>query len=451
MKLFVLLGAGASIPYFPGTGQITTELRKWDMFREPPLTGADQGSVWTTIMDKTSAARPYYEALFQFAKVGFNNPDVHLHFERLVQIALQLETFTVIEKAVDEFRPLLLPFVGFRENVAHFDLSAMNSIIASNSCIHILDLIADRHTPALEDRLRNCSLNGFLNDLVGKEIHSRLFSLNYDTMPLYSSLSFETGFEKPDGANFEVFSPRRFFDWEGEHLYCQLHGSTLFGYPSKGHEHESPPGLIARYNDTMTARKNRSMSTGKGHRQDGSPAATNLMITGLRKADDILSEPYASYFHRMFNEMISADAWLIVGYGGGDTHVNYCIKRAQHLMKQRQQHLKMAWVGYAPDEDFHGDDATCFEPWLGVHERCHTAIEAVVPVDCLRLMLNGRVTQSSLHWIKRNEVQTVHGETADVLLSFRGSETTFKDNSSEIFDFLTPQKKSWSICSWFKK
>jgi hypothetical protein len=348
MKLFVLLGAGASIPYFPGTGQITTELRKWDTYREPPLTGADSSRVWLEIMDKKSTARPYYEALFQFAKVGFSEPDKHLHFERLVQIALQLETFTMTEKAVDEYRPLLGPFVGFRENVGHFDLPAMNSIIASDSCVHILDLIADRHNPTFEDELRNCSLNGFLNDLIGKKIRSRLFSLNYDTLPLYSSLNFETGFEQRDSGAFEVFSPRRLFDWEGEHLYCQLHGSTLFGYPSKDRDHESLPGLIARYPDVQTARKNRAMKTGKGHRQDGSPAATNLMITGLRKADDILSEPYASYFHRLFNEMISADAWLIVGYGGGDTHVNHCIKRAQHILRQRQQHLRMAWIGCNP-------------------------------------------------------------------------------------------------------
>lgn len=71
--------------------------------------------------------------------------------------------------------------------------------------------------------------------------------------------------------------------------------------------------------------------------------------------------------------------------------------------------------------------------------------------DCLRLMLNGRVTNGTLHWIKRDEVQKVQGETADILLSFRGGETTFKEHSLEIFDFLAPKKKSWSLRSWLSK
>lgn len=450
MKLFVLLGAGASLPYFPGTGEITSELLKWNLFREPPLTGADQTSVWTQIMGKHATGRPYYEALYEYAKDSFNEPDKHLHFERLVQIALQLETYTLFEKSVDEFRPLLRPFVGFRDNVRHFDIPSMNSIIASDSCVQILDLLSDRYNLQLEDRLKKCSLNAFLNEFNKKNIASRLFSLNYDTLPLFSLLDFETGFEQKQDSNFEIFSPQKIIDWQGDHLYCQLHGSTLFGYPSSDHQ-ESPPGLIARYSDVQTAKKNRTMKTGKPQRQDGSPAATNLMITGLRKADDILTEPYASYFHKMFNEMISADAWLIVGYGGGDTHVNHCIKRAQHIIKQKHQHLKMAWVGYAPDEDFYGEDSTMYESWVGIHERCGSSIEAVVPVECLRLMLNGRVSQGTYHWIKRKELQIVKGETTSVLLSFRGSETTFKEHTDEIFEFLMPKKKSWSFSSWFEK
>jgi len=52
------------------------------------------------------------------------------------------------------------------------------------------------------------------------------------------------------------------------------------------------------------------------------------MITGYRKGEKILVEPYAGYYHYFRNEAFRSPNWLILGYGGGDPHINSVLTSA---------------------------------------------------------------------------------------------------------------------------
>lgn len=431
MKVAIILGSGASADFFPGTAAITNELKSWNLYHEPPAHG-DSRSVWTDIIGADAKGRTYFESIYEIAKGNFKNPESFLNFERLIHIALQLEYATVTQGAIDKFRPTLRAFLEFKKELGQYDNPSLSGIIASDGCIHILDWISETYTPALIERLKGSELNQFLKYLDGKRFATRIFSLNYDTQPLYSDLEFETGFRPHLECSYEGFSPKDFLDWNGNHLYCQLHGSTLFGYPSTRSD-DGPLGFIARYKDVLSAQKSRGTTkTGSGNKQDGFPGVTNLMITGLRKADDILEEPYASYYHRLFSELTETNRWIIIGYGGGDSHINRCLMRARYIWSQRNVKLKIAWIGFAPDKCFDvGGDGTSFERGLPLYDNCIDSIANVLPASCFR-----QLAQGSWGWIKRSEVQYISDDNCNGLVSFRGTENTLRHHRNEIENFF---------------
>ena len=424
----MIIGSGASINYFPGTAQITEELKKWDVYLEPPL---DNPKNWLIAKTLDSKGLPYYKAVFEAVKSYYENPKAYLNFERLIHISLQLDSITKSEKAVDEFRPLLKPFIKFKDEFQKFDQPHINSMIADDASTYILNWLSKKYTPNLFDQLRNSCFNRFLKRLSGLNYGIHLFSLNYDTQPLYSDLAFETGFRSVPGSKFQIFSPLEFLEGNYKHLYCQIHGSTLFGYsltPLEG----APPGKLVRYNEVGDAIDSRNaIRKSKRSKQDGFPSTSDCMITGLRKADDILSEPYASYLYQLFQELISTNNWVLIGYGGRDPHINECLRRARHVWKQRAKKLKILWIGYASDNAFKYGEIG-LRVWLPISEECYENMVATLPEDCIDQI---REEAKNIP-IKRDEVQLIKTKSCDALISFRGTEETLKSHTNQIIEFL---------------
>ena len=73
--------------------------------------------------------------------------------------------------------------------------------------------------------------------------------------------------------------------------------------------------------------------------QDGTKLLAGPMITGLRKADAILLEPFASYYSCLYNSLLKSRVWVIIGYGGVDPHINSCLSRALNARVKRPTHL----------------------------------------------------------------------------------------------------------------
>jgi hypothetical protein len=77
-------------------------------------------------------------------------------------------------------------------------------------------------------------------------------------------------------------------------------------------------------------------------------APLSPIITGLRKADAIQSEPYATYAHVFREEAFSCDRWLIVGYGGRDPHISDMLLQArEHWLRSGREH-RVLIVGHFP-------------------------------------------------------------------------------------------------------
>lgn len=434
-SIAVLLGSGASIGYFPGTDDVTRALLEWSEFKEPPTAGERELAL-IKMMEEGATGKNYFQALLELAERHLQLPKSVLHFERLIHFALQLDgSIPADQRASDEVT--LNPCLRFRNDCQQFKRPTINGIVASRACDFILNHFADFITTNLEEQLRKCSLNSFFRTLSDKNVSLQIFSLNYDTQPLYSDLQFESGFVDVNEERFQVISPVSLYSKrESGHTFYQLHGSLLFG-PLPPRE----PYLngtdryhhIARYQDISAARASREMRSSHPTHQDGTPAGSRYMITGLRKADDILHEPFASYYRNFFESLISTPFWVIVGYGGGDPHVNSYIGRAQRYWLERNQRLRIAWVGYAGDEEFAGQDATMWEPGVPFYDQQSDRISAIAPVSILRALRDKR----PYHWIKRNELQRVASNNVEMVMSFHGTRRTFSEFAVELVDFVS--------------
>ena len=145
-----------------------------------------------------------------------------------------------------------------------------------------------------------------------------VISLNYDDVPEHSSeLEFYDGYQTPD--EFDLASVNG-LDFD-HHAHFQLHGSVLLGTREIGDELQLLPHYGCREEAAAQRSHPSSTSTADNHDVPSVP-----IVTGLRKTDKILREPFASYHSAFRTAALEADRWLIVGYGFMDPHINSVLR-----------------------------------------------------------------------------------------------------------------------------
>lgn len=367
-KLFLLLGAGASLPGMLTTAEVTTRLLQWDFFREPQpaTTGLPATSQLLSLPSGSDARAPLYEALRAIIATGLRDPSI-LNFEHLMHAIEQMASIfalPAISKS-DRYRFLPAPLLSVAPSHANWNIEGANYwAAASETAYAILSWFKERcdtvSTPHHPQAAGLSALAAEGNDL-------RIFSLNYDDLPFQTGLNFYTGFGTT--GHFEPAYP-----WPSlGHSLCQLHGSVLFG--SAGSDIMSFPDRDA----AAKARQTRHGSAA-GIFQDGHHAAEAPLIAGLRKADKTLVRPFGTYMHVLREELLRTPRWLIVGYGFGDVHINQAMQQARNNWRLRGTEVRIAIVDWHdPLRDNNGDpilDAWHGTPAAEVLERLCTPVFA---------------------------------------------------------------------------
>jgi hypothetical protein len=170
-----------------------------------------------------------------------------------------------------------------------------------------------------------------------------VFSLNYDDVPEHGVTSYVTGYG-PGPADFntaEVLNPGP------RHLHGQLHGSVLWGDARLG-------SIPERYPSRREAALKRGTFSSSRTTQDGHKGTAAPMITGLRKADRSLDDPYFTYEHGLMKHLLGTERWLIIGYGAGDHHINAALRSAREARLRAGKSLRVAAVNYLKDWEIPG-------------------------------------------------------------------------------------------------
>lgn len=167
---------------------------------------------------------------------------------------------------------------------------------------------------------------------------------NYDHV-LESALAFapeDEGFFPIPGESMLRFSLRK----RPSLRLLHLHGNLRFGYRNSGDpnrfrfedEHEDLY-WYEHHTDASRTWFNRSTATsGAGNSLNVGP-----IITGLHKPDKLLAEPYRTYAEEFFRALRESERLLVIGYGFGDPHLNYVLRR---MTKWHGSKRRVAYIGH---------------------------------------------------------------------------------------------------------
>lgn len=308
-RALVLAGAGAALQFgAPDTTDLTNAIEN--------RVRADD---W---MRHTGADRAYLEILaFLAGYLQGGAPAVN--FEHLYHCAHQLLfTFKPTDGAVNEYRPILVPFIKRRFGS---DEGALRALVGHMAKFIFAELSSVCEKPETSlDPLAN-----FLARL--REDHvTRIYTTNYDDFLLQAAPDLHTGFPVPPSPDPKRFDPQAFWEATDTDGVFHLHGSVHLGYPRP-----PPPGsdlgTLYWFDDRATALNLAdSPYVGSGKRKmDGSEVIPTAVITGLDKLSCMQQQPFSHYYASMARDAMAADIIYVIGSGLADLHLNTWLSDAR--------------------------------------------------------------------------------------------------------------------------
>src|ERR1019366_5043629 len=299
-RALVFAGAGASLDFGAPTTRGLTKAIKAKVLADNWMQHCGSDCAFLKISD----------GLADYFKGGAEA----VNFEHIYHCAHELLfTFAPAPDAVDEYRPILLPFIK-RQIVV--DEQALRALVGRMAAFIFAELSAVCETPATSLD----PLTAFLTKLRVDHI-TRIYTTNYDDFLLQAAPDLYTGFDpapSPEPKSFDGGAFWRAADSDG---LFHLHGSVhlAFGHPLAG---DTDLGALHWFDDRATALRNSSYNGSGNRRMDGSQIIRTAVITGLDKLSRLQQQPLSHYYASMARDALAADIIYVIGSGLGDLHLN---------------------------------------------------------------------------------------------------------------------------------
>jgi len=324
-----LLGAGASDGYIPTTNELTELL-----INNSEIEIKDVDFIQDLDGYHSATGVSYFKKL---SELVLKHKGVNYSFEELIYIAGLLDA--VSNKPFNINRFYLKGLVALAKDFAVYDTNLQNAWATQSAYYYIMDKIYEGITRYKPEQIKKSGICYLLTSLIENGYNLHVYSLNYDSLPTFSGIDFNTGFNKTEEQNkfiFRRFSPSEIMlKNKFTNLFCQLHGSLLFGKISFKKTSKEEIVMFNDLGSSFAYRKAGSQANNYcspyKEAQDGYNIPTIPIITSLRKADDILFEPFGTYMQSFFASLLYTPIWVVVGYGGNDYHINSYISRALRL------------------------------------------------------------------------------------------------------------------------
>lgn len=209
-----------------------------------------------------------------------------------------------------------------------------NSLILFGA--NMMNVVADY----LDDRIKNSkmekqeTIREFFDPFISSEL--RISTLNYDDSIERSmeraGISYWDGFASDDPGSVDY---RGFFDPHKTEL-LHLHGSIRFAPVA------TPTPSLVRFKDNIEAKGARNTPPGpNAQTQAGEVLFIGPLLSGLRKTEKFIVEPYGLYHQRFVTGLLESPRLICIGYGGLDTYVNGAMLTAK---KVHGSDFKVAYI-----------------------------------------------------------------------------------------------------------
>ena len=236
-----------------------------------------------------------------------------VNFEHVYHCAHELlSTFEPIPTAVNEYRPILVPFVTRRTAVDEQVLRALVERMAK-FIFEELSAVCDNPETSLDP------LAAFLAKLRADHI-TRIYTTNYDDFLLQAAPDLYTGFDPaPSLDHPKSFDSRVFWQATDADSVFHLHGSVHLGFGNL--QTDVDLGVLHWFDDRAKALLHASHG-GENRQMDGSRIKQTAVITGFDKLSRLQQPPLSHYYASMARDALTADIIYVIGSGLSDLHLN---------------------------------------------------------------------------------------------------------------------------------
>lgn len=312
-KLLVILGAGSSLDQgMPSVTDIDNCMKVW-------------GTEWMNSDPALPDADNYFEKLWRGAETYYrsNSPSFGMrpNFEKILGDMVALANWMQPAPFGNTLRQIVCsdrtpPDVHFPFPEGSAPYGAY--IIINSQLGYLLKRLAEHfraRSRALDQNTQAFARYRHLIAALRKTFDVGIYNLNYDNVALAAWPDAFTGFA--DNGRFDTGAVHRRHEWGfSYHLHGSVH-HTLNGPFVEAIQWQHD--LNAPFRDGDEGQATNTLSEQKSF-----PRAT--FIAGGFKLDQLLIEPFHSFYASLVRHVYEADAILIGGYGFGETHVNRALQ-----------------------------------------------------------------------------------------------------------------------------
>lgn len=305
----VILGAGASLDFgAPSTAELTGLVQ--ERVNEDEVMrhfGAEQ------------ACKRISDTLAAYLAGG----SAAVNFEHIFHCAQEIlsTTFAPTLHAVNEYRPILYPFIG--RWVALNEQDALTALVRGIPEILFNELSVASDNPTI----RLTPLTSFIDNL--RETHlTRIYTTNYDDFILQAVPALYHGFDSSPSSGPKRFEPDTFWASANKDCVFHLHGSVHFGFPPPS-QRTDDLNALCWFHDRPEARVHSSYTGSPERQMDGSVYLPSALITGFDKLSRMQQTPQSHYYASLARDAMTADVIFLIGFSLTDLHINARLAEAR--------------------------------------------------------------------------------------------------------------------------
>ena len=306
-KLLVVLGAGSSIPCgMPSVSQIDEHMKRWSWEWAPESSVDPKGNVFDILW---KASKRYYKS---------NHYGICPNYERVLGEMTALASWLsprpfgnpIIEVMKDG---TLVSALEWLHDMP--DEYAGRKLVLSQQTF-LLEKLADhmRHLgKAFDSQSSEFSDYTEFFRRLRERFDFGIYNLNYDTVARTAWPEAYCGFDLH--GNFDPSGVSQRCDWD---FVYHLHGSVHHCITADPHRIGWQENLGGKFLNQVEIAPDMA--------QDFQSAPLTTLIAGGFKLDQLLADPYQTFYSTLVRHTQEADALLIAGYGFGDLHVNRALR-----------------------------------------------------------------------------------------------------------------------------
>jgi hypothetical protein len=304
----VVVGAGASIDFgMPSVNGVDTLFCTWakENYR---LACNKNGSLYSYVRD---AIENYY----RLNEIRF---EAYTNFEEVLYVLLQLSKMVTNSESSFPINAFL-EMKSFPQIIHDHVLTSVDGSHFSELASYLVDKLLERFRSrcgVIDLESENFQkFSGFINRL-NREFNTVFISVNYDNLITQACQGLFTGFNGHGSFDASAFYSHSPFDRSPCGSIYHLHGSVHFDMVATDRAlHE------VTWNNDLSVSQN-SSGRNYGHTTERTPILTSSIIAGYGKSNQIQRVPFRNYYSVLDQVALDADAFLFLGYGFADQHLN---------------------------------------------------------------------------------------------------------------------------------